>query len=90
VLKLVLPFKIELSILVLKKLIDRLYETLIASKTPTTKRGFYFREQVEVRGDKVRRIYRRRERISKQQSVAAAIKTLDVCAGTLSCMSRRP
>jgi hypothetical protein len=37
VLQLFSPFKIELSILVPKELIDRLHDTFIASKTSTTK-----------------------------------------------------
>jgi hypothetical protein len=57
VLQLVWPFKIELSILVLKELIDRLHDTFIASKTSTTKLGFQFRKQVEVKGDPGRRIW---------------------------------
>jgi hypothetical protein len=50
VFQLVLPFKIELSISVLKELIDRLNGTFIASRMSTTKLGFQFRKQVEVRG----------------------------------------
>jgi hypothetical protein len=49
VLQLDLPFKIELSMLVLKKLIDCLHDTFITSKTSITKLGFQFRKQVEVR-----------------------------------------
>jgi hypothetical protein len=50
-----LCFKIELSILVLKELIDRHYDTFIASKTFTTKLGFQLK-QVEVKMGEVRRI----------------------------------
>jgi hypothetical protein len=56
VLQPVKTFKIELSILVLEELIYRLHYTYIASKTSTTKLGFQFRKQVEVRGGQVRRI----------------------------------
>jgi hypothetical protein len=44
VLKFVLPFKIDLSILLLKELIDRIHDTFMASKTSTTKLGFQFRK----------------------------------------------
>jgi hypothetical protein len=65
----------NLSILVLKELNDRLHDIFIASKTSTTKLGFQFQKQVEVsRG----REYGGWGRISKPQSVAAAIATWDV------------
>jgi hypothetical protein len=57
VLQLVSPFNIELSILVLKELIDRLHDTFIASKTSTTKLGFQFRKEIEVRRGQVQRIW---------------------------------
>jgi hypothetical protein len=47
----------ELSILVLKELIDRLFDTLIASKTAITKLCFRFRKQVEIRVGQSRRIW---------------------------------
>jgi hypothetical protein len=43
--------------LVLKELIDRLHDNFIASKTSTTKLGFQFWKQVEVRGGQVWRIW---------------------------------
>jgi hypothetical protein len=63
--------------LVLKELIDSLHDTFIAYRTSTTKLGFQFRKQVKVRGAKSEE-YGGLGRISKPQSLAAAIATMDV------------
>ena len=83
------PFQKEVFFLVPQVLIHCLYDAFIASKLCSTKVGFQFREQTEVRWSHIRRKWGW-GRTSNRHSVAAVMATCDVWAGALSCKSRAP
>ena len=79
------PFKIERLILVPQVLIYCLFDTLIVSIQCTTKMGFQFWEQIEVRRSHIKRIWGMR---SFQIHIQLVMSTCEVWAGALSSKSR--
>ena len=83
------PFKTESIFLVPLILVYCLYDPCVASILCTTKMGFQFSEQIEVRRSHIRRVWGL-GRISNPNSVASVMATCDVWAGALSCKRRTP